>query len=113
MRNLCVYAQALSGRVLHVRDEYGLEVDAIVDLPDGTWAAFQVKLSGEHEDEAAANLHRFVDKIDTARTGEPAALVVITADRYGYRRRRRRRRRAALSAGPVSVHSTHRADRRC
>ncbi len=86
VRDLRVYAQAHGGRVRHVRDEYGLEVDAIVELPDGRWAAFEVKLSGEHEDEAAANLHRFVEKIDTARTGEPAALVVITADRYGYTR---------------------------
>jgi predicted AAA+ superfamily ATPase len=86
VRDLRVYAQARGGRVLHVRDEYGLEVDAIIELPDGTWAAFEVKLSGEHEDEAAANLHRFVEKIDTAHTGEPVALVVITADRYGYTR---------------------------
>ena len=86
VRDLRVYAQGIGGRVLHVRDEYGMEVDAIIELPDGTWSAIEVKLSGEREDEAAKSLHRFVDSVDTSHVGQPAALIVITADHYGYTR---------------------------
>ena len=44
VRDLRVYAQANDGRVFHYRDSYGTEVDAIVQLRDGRWAAFEVKL---------------------------------------------------------------------
>lgn len=87
VRDLRVYAQQLGGRVYHYRDNTGLESDAIVELADGRWAAFEVKLGGESNvDEAAANLLKLRDRIDTSKAGEPSCLGVITAVGYGYKR---------------------------
>ncbi len=88
VRDLRVYSQPLGGGVQHYRDESGLEVDAIVSTSDSTWMAVEVKLSSSSEvlDAAAAQLLKFADRVDTARCGKPAALVVITASGYAYRR---------------------------
>ncbi len=86
IRDLRVYAQHIGAQVLHFRDGTGAEVDAIIELPDGTWAAIEIKLSAERADAAAASLRRVTSKVDTQRAGEPAALLVVTADRYGYMR---------------------------
>jgi len=44
IRDLRVLAQALDGEVLHYRDDYGVEVDTIVQLRDGRWGAIEIKL---------------------------------------------------------------------
>jgi uncharacterized protein len=84
VRDIRVYAQATDATVFHYRDNTDLEVDAIVETSGGEWAAFEVKLGTGQVDEAAANLLRFGDRIDTARCGEPALLAVITSTGYGY-----------------------------
>ena len=86
VRDLRVYAQALSGRVYHYRDNTGLKVDAIVDVAPDRWAAFEIKLGVGWVDEAARTLLRFADRVDTDRCGEPAALGVIVGSNYGYQR---------------------------
>lgn len=86
VRDLRVYAQAADADVLQYRDSNGLEVDAIVRQPGGFWAAFEVKLGERQIDEAAKTLLRFHERVDTSRTGEPAALGVIVGSGYGYRR---------------------------
>ena len=86
VRDLRVYAQAMGGRVFHYRDNTGLEVDAIVDAGPGRWAAFEVKLGQGRIDDAAAALIRFANRVDTDRSGQPAALAVITGGGHGYQR---------------------------
>jgi predicted AAA+ superfamily ATPase len=84
VRDLRIYAQAFEGRVKQYRDNKGVEVDAIVETDDGRWVAFEIKLAPGRIGEGAESLRRFVAKIDTAMTGEPAALGVITGSGYGY-----------------------------
>jgi predicted AAA+ superfamily ATPase len=86
IRDLRVYAQAADARVLQYRDSHGLEVDAIIEIADGRWAAFEIKLGPGQIDTAATNLQRFARQIDTKRCGNPAALSVIVGTGYGYRR---------------------------
>ncbi|HET6691948.1 MAG TPA: DUF4143 domain-containing protein [Miltoncostaeaceae bacterium] len=86
VRDLRVYAQANDARVLQYRDSNGLEIDAIVEVGDGRWAAFEVKLGEGQIDEAATNLSNVVRQIDTTRCGEPACLGVIVPSGYGYMR---------------------------
>lgn len=86
VRDLRVYAQAADARVSHYRDSGGLEVDAIVEAGDGRWLALEVKLGQGQVDEAAANLLRFLARVDTAKCGSPALLGVIVATGYAYRR---------------------------
>ena len=85
IRDLRVYSQGCGGRVLHYRDSNGLEVDAVVELTDGSWTAFEVKLgAAERVDEGAASLAKFAGIIDTEKCGPPAALGVIVSSGYGY-----------------------------
>ena len=86
IRDLRVLSQPLEGEVLHYRDDYGVEADAIVQLRDGRWGAIEIKLGERQVDEAAANLKRFSDQIDSQRSGSAAFLAVICGKGYGYRR---------------------------
>jgi predicted AAA+ superfamily ATPase len=86
VRDLRVLAQALDGEVFHYRDNYGLEVDAIVQLRDGRWGAIEIKLGQGQVEAAAASLLRFRQQIDSRRTGAPAFLAVVCGSGYGYRR---------------------------
>ena len=86
VRDLRVYAEALGGEVFHYRDNTGLEVDAIVELPDGRWAGFEVKLGSSPGvvDAAAASLLKLRDRV---AGDEPLALGVITGTGYALSRR--------------------------
>jgi predicted AAA+ superfamily ATPase len=86
VRDLRVYAQALDAQVFHYRDESGLEADAILELPDGRWAAFEVKLGHADIETAAAHLRKLRDRIDPVATGAPATLAVITGTGFSYTR---------------------------
>ena len=79
VRDLRIYAQSLGGRVDTWRDEAGNEIDAIITLPDGRWAAAEIKMGQAAVEDAAANLLRLTERVDTTRQGSPAALMVITA----------------------------------
>lgn len=84
VRDLRVYAQTIRGEVKHYRDSSRLEVDAIVESPEG-WAALEIKLGGPAAiDDAAASLLKFAATVDTAKCGEPKLLAVVVATGYGY-----------------------------
>jgi len=86
LRDLRVYARASNGEVFHYRDNSDLEIDAIVELQDGLWGAFEIKL-GEHQvDGAAKQLLRLKDKIIGAGGKPPACLGVITGGGTGWMR---------------------------
>lgn len=83
-RDLRVYAAANDASLFHYRERGGeLEVDLIVERDDGAWIALEVKLGGEQIDRAAAALTRLA-RARTRRS--PAALVVVTATEYAYKR---------------------------
>lgn len=87
LRDLRTYAQSLGATFSSWRDsQTGAEVDVVIELPDGSWAAFEIKMGEGAADTAAASLLRFAGKVDKDRHGEPAALAVITAGKYTYRR---------------------------
>jgi len=86
IRDLRVLAQALDGEVFHYRDNYGVEVDAIVQLRNGRWGAIEIKLGQGQVEAAASSLWRFRSQLDIGRTGEPAFLAVVCGSGYGYRR---------------------------
>lgn len=77
-------------RLFYYRDSYGLEVDAVVELAGGRWAAVEVKLDVAKADEAAESLLRLRDKVAAnplAQNAEPAFLGVLAANApYFYRR---------------------------
>jgi uncharacterized protein len=84
IRDLRVYAASQGGEVFYYRDSSGLEVDAIIEMADGRWAAFEVKLGSTPAivDAAAANLRRLANDV----LEPPMALGIITGTGYGFTR---------------------------
>lgn len=93
MRDLAVYAGALPGAgfepVRYYRDDSGLEADAIVELADGRWAAFEFKVGEDKVEAAEESLLRLRRKLcenPRARVREPEFLAVVTGvSRYARR----------------------------
>jgi predicted AAA+ superfamily ATPase len=86
LRDLAIYAEYYGGALYHYRDNSGLEVDAIVELPDGEWGAFEIKL-GEHQVEnAVQTLKRFKNKMMENGAPPPACLCIITGGGFGRKR---------------------------
>lgn len=87
IRDLRIYANVHRGRVYHHRDSTNLEVDAIIELRDGLWAAFEVTIGGQKSiDAAAINLLKLKAKVSEQRAKQLRALVILTAGHMGYTR---------------------------
>lgn len=84
VRDLRIYAQTAAADVYQYRDSKGMEVDAIVEGLDGRWMAIEVKLDSSRTHEAAANLLRFSEQVDSERCGKPSALCVVICGEYGF-----------------------------
>jgi predicted AAA+ superfamily ATPase len=86
IHDLRVYAENIDARLFHYRDSSGREVDAVLEMRDGSWAAFGVKLGFGQVDEGAASLLGFAANIDTKKVGRPLALAVIPAFGFAHTR---------------------------
>ena len=78
LRDLAVYAGYIDGSIFHYRDNSELEVDAIIELPNGAWGAFEIKLGENQIESAAVTLLRMKNKMITAGAEPPSCLVVVT-----------------------------------
>lgn len=85
MHDLSVYASLLPEAprdALHYyRDSDGLEVDAVIELRDGRWAAFEIKLGEAGVDAGISALLRLKKKVSlnpAARNPTPEFLAVLT-----------------------------------
>ena len=86
MRDLKIYTQSYGGDITFYRDEKNFEVDAILRMGSGKWGAIEIKLGAGYIDEAANNLLKFKDRVDTKKCGEPTFLMVLTGANYSYKR---------------------------
>ncbi len=87
VRDLQTMAQTLDGALYHYRDNTGLEADAVLQLADGRWGAFEIKLGMGQVDAAAESLLRLAERVDTKCIGEPSFLAVLVGvGRWAYRR---------------------------
>ena len=84
-RDLSVYARALDllddVPVRYYRDDSGVEADAIVQLADGRWAAFEFKVSEDKVEKGVASLERMRRKVcenPRSQTRPPEFMAVIT-----------------------------------
>jgi hypothetical protein len=71
---------------MRYRDETGDEIDLIIESGDGTWATIEVKLGLDQIDQAASQLLKIRNNLNTELSGEPAFMVVITAKGSAYKR---------------------------
>jgi predicted AAA+ superfamily ATPase len=87
LRDLRVYAScmdsSLPDAVKYYRDSDNLEVDAIIELRDGRWAAIEIKLSDNKVPEGICNLMRLKSKVTSnplARNPEPAFMAILVGN---------------------------------
>ena len=76
-RDLKIYAEAFGAQVYHYQDYENKEIDAVVELKDGKWCAFEIKLGANQIDKAAENLISISKKIETEGGKQPAIMCVI------------------------------------
>ena len=84
LRDLRVYASAMTftpePRIYYYSDADGLEVDAIIELPDGRWGAIEIKLSEDKVPQAEHNLLRLRSKVaanPAAHNRNPTFMAVL------------------------------------
>lgn len=84
--DLQIYAEHDGGRMFHYRDGRGREIDAVVEMEDGRWGAFEIKLGFGQVDSAAENLLK-MNEFFTKEGHPPSILCVICGmTTYAYTR---------------------------
>ena len=80
IRDLRIYADALGGELRHYHDSTGLECDAVMHLPDGSYGLIEIKLGGtDNIEKGIASLKKLSEKIDKTKMQAPSFLMVVTA----------------------------------
>jgi predicted AAA+ superfamily ATPase len=77
IRDLKIYAEALGAKLFHYHDKQGLEVDAIVETPEGRWAGIEVKLGAGEADAAAKSLLALEQRVVAAGGASPTFLAAL------------------------------------
>lgn len=76
-RDLRIYADAFGAALYHYQDYRGREIDAVLELPDGQWCAFEIKLGANQIDAAAQNLLTIRQEIADDPKGKPPAVLCV------------------------------------
>jgi uncharacterized protein len=85
IRDLRIYANTMGGRVLHYRDDSGLECDAVILLPSGEYALVEIKLGGKQEETAVENLNKLEELLGKMKS-KPIFKMILTGGSLGYTR---------------------------
>ena len=76
-RDLRIYAESFGANVFHYQDYNGREIDAVIELKDGTWCAFEIKLGANQIEKAASDLLSLKNSLAVGGGIPPAVLCVI------------------------------------
>ncbi len=76
-RDLAVYAESFGGKLFHYQDYDNHEIDAVIELPDQRWCAFEIKLGSNQEEEAAENLLKIKRKFEADGMGVPPSVLAV------------------------------------
>ena len=76
-RDLKIYAESLGAHLYHYQDYANKEIDAVLELQDGRWCAFEIKLGANQIDEAARNLLSIRGSIEESGGTLPSVMCVI------------------------------------
>lgn len=76
-RDLRIYADSFDAKLYHYQDYDNKEVDAVVELPDGRWSAFEIKLGANQIDKSAESLIKLKKSIEKEGGIAPSVLCVI------------------------------------
>lgn len=75
-RDLYTYAEAMDAKLYHYQDYANNEIDAVIELNDGSWCAFEIKLGANQIDNAALNLIKINNSIEK-NGGKPAKTLCV------------------------------------
>ena len=76
-RDLRIYAESFGAQLYHYQDYRNQEIDAVVELPDGRWCAFEIKLGANQIDAAAENLLEIKKQFEADPKGKPPAVLCV------------------------------------
>ena len=76
-RDLKIYAESFGANLYHYQDYQNREIDAVIELPEGDWCAFEIKLGANQIDSAAENLIAIKKQIEETNGKAPSVLCVI------------------------------------
>lgn len=76
-RDLKIYAESFGASLYHYQDYDNKKIDAVIELSNGEWCAFEIKLGANQIDEAAKNLLDINKKIEKDPKGKPAKMLCV------------------------------------
>ena len=76
-RDLKIYAESFGAKLYHYQDYKNREIDAVIEMADGRWAAFEIKLGANQIDAAAANLIKIRNEIAAEEDGIPPSVLCV------------------------------------
>ena len=76
-RDLKVYADSFNAKCYHYQDYQDKEVDTVIELENGEWCAFEIKLGANQIEKAASNLLNLKKQIENENGKAPSVLCVI------------------------------------
>ena len=75
-RDLYIYSESFNAKLYHYQDYKNNEIDAIIELEDGEWCGFEIKLGANQIDDAAANLIN-INNLIIKEGGKPAQSLCV------------------------------------
>lgn len=76
-RDLRIYAESFGASLYHYQDYRNQEIDAIIELPNGQWCAFEIKLGAHQIDTASENLLAIKKQIKEDPKGRPPSVLCV------------------------------------
>ena len=75
--DLDIYARSFGAKLFHYQDYKNNEIDAVIELENGDWCAFEIKLGAKKIDEGANNLLKISSEIAKSGGVPPKVLCVV------------------------------------
>ena len=75
-RDLLTYVDAFNAKLYHYQDYSDNEIDAVIEMEDGSWCGVEIKLGANQIEDASKNLIRINEKI-TKDGGQPAKSLIV------------------------------------
>ena len=76
-RDLKIYADSFNAKCYHYQDYQDKEIDSIIELENGEWCAFEIKLGANQIEKAANDLLNLKKQIEKENGKVPSVLCVI------------------------------------
>ena len=76
-RDLKIYAESFHAKMYHYQDYKNREIDAVIELDDGNWCAFEIKLGANQIDKAASELVTIRDSIAAEKGSIPPSVLCV------------------------------------